>query len=240
MAIARKRREQHSPGSIRLIRRRSHEIPAKVFAIALPIVSWRLDARFLWASDGSAPGSNPCSSPPLPLIRTTTLTMERATPRIAACARRLIKPTRWPGTVTIKFNIGGGGPRTIKPLFPLPAITVPVVIDGSSQPFFNGTSPLIELDGSTTGGGGPLDGLVISGGNSTVKSLAIINFSGRGILIRLSRSQYHRRLLYRNQYVWRGGRQSSSGNRRGQRQQHDRRDGLRGPQRDLRQPRATA
>jgi hypothetical protein len=34
-----------------------------------------------------------------------------------------------------------------------------------------------------TGGGGPLDGLVINGGNSTVKSLAIIRFSGRGILI---------------------------------------------------------
>jgi CSLREA domain-containing protein len=87
------------------------------------------------------------------------------------------------GPVTIKFNIGGGGPRTIKPSFPLPAINVPVVIDGASQPFFNGTSPLIELDGSMTGGGGPLDGLVIRGGNSTVKSLAIIRFSGRGILI---------------------------------------------------------
>ena len=87
------------------------------------------------------------------------------------------------GTTTIKFNIGGGGPRTIKPLFPLPAITVPVTIDGTSQPFFNGTSPLIELDGSMTGGGGPLDGLVISGGNSTLKSLAINSFRGRGILI---------------------------------------------------------
>jgi CSLREA domain-containing protein len=86
------------------------------------------------------------------------------------------------GTITIKFNIGGGGPRTIKTSSALPEVTVPVVIDGTSQPFFNGTSPLIELDGSLVGGGS-VDGLVLSGGDSTVKSLAIINFSGRGILI---------------------------------------------------------
>jgi CSLREA domain-containing protein len=101
----------------------------------------------------------------------------------AHCSLReaINKANTLPGTTTIKFNIGGGGPRTIKTLSALPEVTVPVVIDGTSQPFF-GSSPLIELDGSMVGGGS-VDGLVLNGGDSTVKSLAIINFSGRGILI---------------------------------------------------------
>jgi CSLREA domain-containing protein len=101
----------------------------------------------------------------------------------AHCSLReaINKANTLPGTITIKFNIGGGGPRTIKTSSALPEVTVPVVIDGTSQPFF-GSTPLIELDGSLVGGGS-VDGLVLSGGDSTVKSLAIINFSGRGILI---------------------------------------------------------
>jgi CSLREA domain-containing protein len=91
------------------------------------------------------------------------------------------KANTLPGTITIKFNIGGGGPRTILLHSALPAVTVPVVIDGTSQPGFS-SSPLIELDGSLAGMGS-VDGLVINGGNSTVKGLVINRFSGRGILI---------------------------------------------------------
>ncbi|MGD0172997.1 MAG: CSLREA domain-containing protein [Anaerolineales bacterium] len=101
----------------------------------------------------------------------------------AHCSLReaINKAKTLPGTTTIKFNIGGGGPRIIKTLSTLPEVTVPVVIDGTSQPFF-GSTPLIELDGSMVGGDS-VDGLVLSGGDSAVKSLAVINFSGRGILI---------------------------------------------------------
>src|SRR4051812_36525628 len=35
---------------------------------------------------------------------------------------------------TIDFTIGPGGVQTIAPLSPLPAITAPVTIDGTSQP----------------------------------------------------------------------------------------------------------
>ena len=46
------------------------------------------------------------------------------------------------GTNTIDFAIPGRGVQTIAPLSPLPAITNPVLIDGTSQPGYAGT-PLI-------------------------------------------------------------------------------------------------
>jgi len=85
------------------------------------------------------------------------------------------------GTITIKFNIAPGGAKTIQPSFALPEITGTVVIDGASQPGFS-SAPLIELDGSHISIS-PVDGLVIKGGNSVVKSLVVNRFSGRGILV---------------------------------------------------------
>jgi CSLREA domain-containing protein len=83
------------------------------------------------------------------------------------------------GTVTIKFDIGGGGVQTILPKSPLPVITVPVKIDGSTQPGYT-FEPLIVLDGSLYVGG-YADGLVLRGGTSTVYRLVINSFNGRGI-----------------------------------------------------------
>ena len=50
---------------------------------------------------------------------------------------------------TIAFAIGGGQ-QTINLLSPLPAITAPVTIDGTTQPGYSG-APLIELDGARAG-----------------------------------------------------------------------------------------
>ena len=83
------------------------------------------------------------------------------------------------GTVTIKFNIGGGGPQTIHPASDLPYTSYRVIIDGTSQPGFTG-SPIIELDGS---GAGVANGLSIGGDNSTVKGLVINRFSSDGIQV---------------------------------------------------------
>jgi hypothetical protein len=47
-----------------------------------------------------------------------------------------------PGPNTIAFNIGGAA-QTITPLTPLPAVTTPVVLDGTTQPGYHG-SPLIQ------------------------------------------------------------------------------------------------
>ncbi len=81
------------------------------------------------------------------------------------------------GLDTIQFDIPGVGPHTIQPLSALPTITDPLVIDGTSEPDFAGT-PVIELDGSFAGS---TNGLTITAGGSTVRSLAINRFSVDGI-----------------------------------------------------------
>ena len=79
---------------------------------------------------------------------------------------------------TIAFAIPGGGVQTISPATALPTVTDPVVIDGTTQPGFNG-SPLIELAGTSLGA---FDyGLIISAGGSTVRGLVVNRFGGGGI-----------------------------------------------------------
>ena len=83
-------------------------------------------------------------------------------------------------TNTIDFDISGTGVGTIVSLSPLPAITNPVRIDGTSQPGYAGT-PLIELSGSQAG---VPDGFTITGSGSTIRGLDINSFaSGAGIVI---------------------------------------------------------
>jgi parallel beta-helix repeat protein len=79
----------------------------------------------------------------------------------------------------IAFNIAAQGVQTIALQSALPSLTQPVFIDGLSQPGATCGSPLIELDGTNAGAG--LDGLLLSGGNSTVQGLIINRFSSDGI-----------------------------------------------------------
>ena len=83
-----------------------------------------------------------------------------------------------PGSNAITFDIAASGVQTIDVLSALPAITVPVTIDGTTEPGYAGT-PLVELDGA--GAGAKVDGLDISAGSTTVSGLAINRFSGEGI-----------------------------------------------------------
>ncbi|MFN2511685.1 MAG: Calx-beta domain-containing protein [Pyrinomonadaceae bacterium] len=78
-----------------------------------------------------------------------------------------------PNPDLIDFNIAPGGAQTITPLTPLPTITDPVTIDGTTQPGFAGT-PIIELNGSSAPNG--TDGLLITGGVTTVRGLVINRF----------------------------------------------------------------
>ncbi len=82
------------------------------------------------------------------------------------------------GLDTIDFAIPGTGPYTIQPLSGLPSIDDPVILDGTSQLGFT-DHPIIELDGSQTGGE---VGLSIGAGGSTVRGLAINRFAA-GILL---------------------------------------------------------
>lgn len=93
-----------------------------------------------------------------------------------------------PGLNLISFNIPGAGVRTISPRSPLPAINNAAIVDATTQPGYAGT-PLIELNGANifepnvvppTPLGG-VDGLVLSGGSSTVKGFTIDRFTGVGI-----------------------------------------------------------
>lgn len=89
------------------------------------------------------------------------------------------------GKDTIKFNIQGAGPHLFRPtpVFLLPTQREPVVIDGTTQPDWADTgTPVIVLDGIFAGSG--IDGIVLRGGDSMVKGLAIIRFADRGIEIR--------------------------------------------------------
>jgi hypothetical protein len=82
------------------------------------------------------------------------------------------------GSDLITFNIGSGL-KTITPASKLPDITDPVVIDGTTQPGFSG-SPLIEINASNTG----FDwALLISAGNTTIRSLIVNRFQNGGILL---------------------------------------------------------
>ncbi len=76
------------------------------------------------------------------------------------------------GPNTIDFSIGSG-PKTIAPVSALPAVTQPVVIDGTTQPGFAGV-PLIRLDGA---GIPAATGLSIDAGSSEVKGLQIVDWS---------------------------------------------------------------
>jgi CSLREA domain-containing protein len=91
-----------------------------------------------------------------------------------------------PATDTIDFNIPGGAPQTIRPLTPLPTITDPAVIDGTTQPGFVSCAagPVIQLDGTSVGG--PVrDGFSVSAGSTTIRGFVINRFSfpGRAVYI---------------------------------------------------------
>ncbi|WP_197491088.1 Calx-beta domain-containing protein [Planctomyces sp. SH-PL62] len=86
-----------------------------------------------------------------------------------------------PTPTTILFAIPGDGPRTIQLQSPLAPITRPVLIEGRSQPGYQG-APLIRLDGSNSGAG-VWNGLIVSGGRSVIAGLSVTGFTGAGIIL---------------------------------------------------------
>jgi len=97
------------------------------------------------------------------------LSLANASHTGTAASPDLIQFTTGAGTISV--NSINGGPLAL-------ASNEVAVIVGTTATGYNGT-PLIALDGTLAGVG--VDGLTISGGSSTVKGLAVINFSGNGI-----------------------------------------------------------
>ena len=81
------------------------------------------------------------------------------------------------GTDTITFDIPGAS-HTISPSSALPAITQPVIIDGTTEPNFTSCAagPVVEISGAAASTTEP-NGLLITGGGSTVKGLVINRFN---------------------------------------------------------------
>ncbi|HYB96381.1 MAG TPA: Ig-like domain-containing protein, partial [Vicinamibacterales bacterium] len=96
-----------------------------------------------------------------------------------------------PNTV-IRFNIPGAGPHTIAPTTPLPALTQPTTIDGYTQPGSStntdtvGTNAVIKIELNGSSAGSNATGLLLQGGNSTIRGLAIGGFSSAGIAMEIA------------------------------------------------------
>lgn len=82
---------------------------------------------------------------------------------------------------TIVFNIPLATEYLIQPATALPELTTRMAIDGTTQPGFAGT-PVIELVGISAGA--VTHGLVVRGGNTTVRGLVIRDFAQSGIQLR--------------------------------------------------------
>jgi uncharacterized repeat protein (TIGR01451 family) len=91
-----------------------------------------------------------------------------------------------PGSNTIDFDITGTTLPEIALTSALPVLTVPVTIDGTTEPGYSST-PLIEIDGAGAGSN-LVDGFDVEGGNSTIKGLDINQFSGNAISLSIAGS----------------------------------------------------
>jgi hypothetical protein len=113
---------------------------------------------------------------------------DNANPTAGSLRAAIITSNTTPGTDTINFQIGTGI-QTIKPTAALPIITDPVIIDGTTQPGFNGT-PIIELNGTSAGANANGLQATAGGGGTTIKGLVInrfaigIDMSGNGNTIK--------------------------------------------------------
>jgi hypothetical protein len=85
-----------------------------------------------------------------------------------------------PGYSVLTVDLAGSGVPTIAPTSPLPALTVPVFVNGTSQPGFAG-APLIVLSGAQAGVGA--NGLTLTGGLSIVRGLVVNGFGGAGVVL---------------------------------------------------------
>jgi len=79
---------------------------------------------------------------------------------------------------TIGFAIGTGT-VTIQPTSPLPTITDPVILDGTTQPGFGG-KPIVEIAGNLAGAGAT--GLIVNASDSVIRGL-VINRFGTGVTV---------------------------------------------------------
>jgi CSLREA domain-containing protein len=119
------------------------------------------------------------ADPPPTFVVTTTADSDGGGQCTAVCSLRdAINAANAAGGATIDFNIGSGGVQTITLATPLPDITSPVTVDGTSQPDTSGNAFGVAIDGA-----GVTSGLVLGAGSggSTIRGLALGNFAAESV-----------------------------------------------------------
>ena len=84
------------------------------------------------------------------------------------------------GVDVISFNIPTAAPWTIAVTSPLPTVSDPAVIDGTTQPGHAGR-PVVELNGALAGTA--TQGLRVTAGDTTIRGLSITSFGGTGLAL---------------------------------------------------------
>jgi parallel beta-helix repeat protein len=86
--------------------------------------------------------------------------------------------------IRFAIPVSGGTVATIRPTTPLPAVTSPLDIDGTTQAGYGAFGPVVELSGELTGTGITVAGLTFTNANnSRVRGLAITRWSGYGVRV---------------------------------------------------------
>ncbi|HZN04252.1 MAG TPA: hypothetical protein VFD06_11780 [Candidatus Polarisedimenticolia bacterium] len=120
------------------------------------------------AGEGPAPSVSP--SGPL-TIRVVTNTSDAGP---GSLRQAILDTNAAAGLDSITFNIPGPGPHTIAPKTPLPSVTDPVLLDGTSEPDFAGL-PIVRLDGLIDAS---LPLIRVIGDASTVRGLLFTRHDG--------------------------------------------------------------
>jgi CSLREA domain-containing protein len=126
--------------------------------------------------------STPAAALNAPIIVTTASDHDDGACTAKDCSLReaIVMANAQPGLDRIGFAIGNGGPAVITMAeFPLPPITDPVTIDGSTQPGYAG-QPLVGIDGSQLGGF--TTGIDVRAAGSTVRTLSVSGFTEEIVL----------------------------------------------------------
>ncbi|HSE96804.1 MAG TPA: CSLREA domain-containing protein, partial [Blastocatellia bacterium] len=123
------------------------------------------------------------TGPPVPMVFTVNSAADTndGTCDAASCTLReaINAANNNPGADTINFQIGTGI-QSIALTSGLPTVFEAVTLDGTTQPGFSG-KPLIEINGNALSKG--ISGLILTGGNSTVRGLIINRFDATGLQV---------------------------------------------------------
>ena len=144
---------------------------------SLPLSSAPLSGEVVTATATAAPGNtsefSSCFTPTA--TGAVTLVVTNTNDSGAGSLRQAITDSNLNAgfTNTINFAIPGGGPYSISLASALPSITVPVIIDGSTQTGWAAGAPVIEVHGPAAGS---FIGLNVGGG-TTIRGLVLNRFS---------------------------------------------------------------